>query len=88
MFRMADEKGADDKVLCVVATDPRMAHYSDIGDVAEFDLLEIQHFFEVYKALEPGKAVEGFQWVGRAEAEAEIDNCRRRLALSTQPPPG
>jgi inorganic pyrophosphatase len=65
-----------------------MAHYSDIGDVAEFDLLEIQHFFEVYKALEPGKAVEGVQWVGRAEAEAEIDNCRRRLALSTQPPPG
>jgi inorganic pyrophosphatase len=88
MFRMADEKGADDKVLCVVATDPRMAHMSDINDVAEFDLLEIQHFFEVYKALEPGKAVEGFQWVGRAEAEAEIDNCRRRLALSTQPPPG
>jgi inorganic pyrophosphatase len=88
MFRMADEKGADDKVLCVVATDPRMAHYADINDVAEFDLLEIQHFFEVYKALEPGKAVEGFQWVGRAEAEAEIDNCRRRLALSTQPPPG
>ena len=88
MFRMRDEKGADDKVLCVVATDPRMAHYADINDVAEFDLLEIQHFFEVYKALEPGKAVEGFQWVGRAEAEAEIDNCRRRLALSTQPPPG
>jgi inorganic pyrophosphatase len=88
MFRMRDENGADDKVLCVAATDPRMAHYADIQDVAEFDLLEIQHFFEVYKALEPGKAVEGFQWVGRAEAEAEIDNCRRRLALSTQPPPG
>jgi len=88
MFRMRDEKGADDKVLCVVATEPRMAHYADISDVAEFDLLEIQHFFEVYKALEPGKAVEGFRWVGRAEAEAEIDSCRRRLALSTQPPPG
>src|SRR5262249_21960864 len=57
MFRMRDEMGADDKVLCVVATDPRMAHYVDINDVAEFDLLEIQHFFQVYKALEPGKAV-------------------------------
>jgi inorganic pyrophosphatase len=88
MFRMADEKGADDKVLCVVATDPRMAHMSDINDVAEFDLLEIQHFFEVYKALEPGKAVEGFRWVGRAEAEAEIGSCRRRLAAAAKSQPG
>jgi inorganic pyrophosphatase len=88
MFRMRDEKGADDKVLCVPATDPRMAHYADIGDVAEFDLLEIQHFFEVYKALEPGKGVEGFSWVGRAEAEEEIEDCRRRLAAATEPPPG
>jgi inorganic pyrophosphatase len=88
MFRMRDEKGADDKVLCVVATDPRQAHYVDITDVAEFDLLEIQHFFEVYKALEPGKGVEGFRWVDRVQAEAEIDNCRRRLAAAHQPPPG
>ena len=88
MFRMRDEKGADDKVLCVPATDPRMAHYADIGDVAEFDLLEIQHFFEVYKALEPGKGVEGFRWVGRAEAEEEIESCRRRLAAAEAPPPG
>jgi inorganic pyrophosphatase len=88
MFRMRDEKGADDKVLCVVATDPRMAHYADINDVAEFDLLEIQHFFEVYKALEPGKAVEGFSWVDRAAAEEEIEICRRRLAAATQAPPG
>jgi inorganic pyrophosphatase len=88
MFRMRDENGADDKVLCVPATDPRMAHYSDIDDVAEFDLLEIQHFFEVYKALEPGKAVEGFRWVGRADAEEEIEDCRRRLAAATEAPPG
>ena len=88
MFRMRDEQGADDKVLCVPATDPRMAHYADIGDVAEFDLLEIQHFFEVYKALEPGKGVEGFRWVGRAEAEEEIEDCRRRLAAATEAPPG
>jgi inorganic pyrophosphatase len=88
MFRMRDEMGADDKVLCVVATDPRMAHYADITDVAEFDLLEIQHFFEVYKALEPGKGVEGFRWVGRAEAEEEIIDCRRRLADAVAPPPG
>jgi inorganic pyrophosphatase len=80
MFRMRDEKGGDDKVLCVAATDPRMAHLADIGDVSEFDLLEIQHFFEVYKELEPGKVVEASRWVGRDQAEAEIEESRARLA--------
>ncbi|GAA4336104.1 inorganic diphosphatase [Klenkia terrae] len=73
MFRMTDEAGGDDKVLTVPATDPRMAHLKDITDVSEFDRLEIQHFFETYKDLEPGKSVEGANWVGLAEAEAEIN---------------
>jgi inorganic pyrophosphatase len=82
MFRMRDENGRDDKVLSVPATDPRVAHLQDIGDVSEFYLLEIQHFFEVYKELEPGKQVEAARWVDRAEAEAEIEACRVRLAES------
>jgi inorganic pyrophosphatase len=82
MFRMTDEKGGDDKVLCVPATDPRMEHLRDIHHVGEFDRLEIQHFFEVYKDLEPGKSVEGATWVGRTEAEAEIEESRRRLRES------
>ena len=65
-----------------------MEHTSDIHHVPEFDRLEIQHFFEVYKDLEPGKSVEGADWVGRAEAEAEIEDCRRRLAAATEAPPG
>lgn len=78
MFRMRDEAGADDKVLCVPSEDPRLAHLRDIDDVAEFDRLEIQHFFTVYKDLEPGKSVEGATWVGREEAEREIDASLRR----------
>lgn len=80
MFRMRDEKGRDDKVLCVPATDPRVAHLRDIDDVPEFDRLEIQHFFQVYKALEPGKEVEAARWVGKEEAHDEIKACRKRLA--------
>ncbi len=80
MFRMRDEKGGDDKVLCVPATDPRMAHLREITDVSEFDRLEIQHFFEVYKALEPGKEVEAATWVGREAADEEIEASRKRLA--------
>ena len=69
MFRMKDEKGGDDKVLCVPSDDPRQEHLRDIHHLPEFDRLEIQHFFEIYKDLEPGKSVEGATWVGRADAE-------------------
>jgi inorganic pyrophosphatase len=79
MFRMTDEKGPDDKVLCVPAGDPRQEHLRDIHHVPEFDRLEIQHFFEVYKDLEPGKSVEGATWVGRADAEIEISASFARL---------
>lgn len=72
MFRMTDEKGPDDKVLCVSASDPRQNRLQDIEDLPIFERLEIQHFFEVYKDLEPGKSVEGAEWVDRAAAEAEI----------------
>jgi inorganic pyrophosphatase len=82
MFRMRDEAGGDDKVLCVVANDPRVSHIRDLTDVPDFDRLEIQHFFETYKDLEPGKSVEGAHWTGRVEAEAEIEESRKRLAAS------
>ncbi|MDA2805629.1 inorganic diphosphatase [Nocardiopsis suaedae] len=72
MFRMRDEAGGDDKLLCVPATDPRMEHIRDIHHVNEYERLEIEHFFTVYKDLEPGKSVEGATWVGRHEAEQEV----------------
>jgi inorganic pyrophosphatase len=78
MYRMKDEKGGDDKVLCVPHQDPRQEHLRDIHHVAEFDRLEIQHFFTVYKDLEPGKSVEGASWTGRVDAEAEIVASIRR----------
>jgi inorganic pyrophosphatase len=78
MFRMTDEAGPDDKVLCVPSGDPRQDHLRDIHHLSEYDRLEIQHFFEVYKALEPGKSVEGASWVGRAEAEHEVQASQER----------
>jgi inorganic pyrophosphatase len=80
MFRMTDEAGGDDKVLCVPVDDPRQEHLQDIRHVPEFDRLEIQHFFEVYKDLEPGKSVEGAEWVGRREAEDEVDASFKRVS--------
>jgi inorganic pyrophosphatase len=79
MFRMTDENGPDHKILCVPARDPRQEHLRDLHHLPEFDRLEIEHFFLIYKELEPGKSVEGASWGGRADAEAEVETSRRRL---------
>ena len=79
MFRMTDEKGGDDKILCVPASDPRQEHLRELEDVPEFYRLEIHHFFTIYKELEPGKSVSGTGWAGRAAAEAEVEASWRRL---------
>ena len=72
MFRMTDEKGGDDKLLCVAAGDIRKNYLKDLSDVPSYELYEIKHFFEVYKTLEPGKEVHGGDWVGHDAAEEEI----------------
>jgi inorganic pyrophosphatase len=72
MFRMTDEHGGDDKVIAVPTADTRQDHLQDIHDIPDYQLLEIQHFFTVYKDLEPGKSVEGASWTGRVAAEQEI----------------
>ena len=79
MFNMSDEAGGDDKLLCVPAGDVRKSHIKEINDVSKFDLSEIQHFFEVYKELEPGKDVNKGQWVGRLEAEIEVKASYARI---------
>jgi len=87
MFRMRDEKGGDDKILCVPAGDPRQDLMRDLDDLPYFERLEIEHFFLIYKELEPGKSVEGASWADRAAAEAEVEASRRRLLETPGPVP-
>lgn len=72
LLQMVDEAGDDVKILCVLAGDPRWAHLQDIDDVPEYLLDEIQHFFTVYKDLEPNKESEVGTWDNRDVAEAAI----------------
>ncbi|MDU0478978.1 inorganic diphosphatase [Staphylococcus chromogenes] len=68
VFKMTDEAGGDDKLLCVV-DDVRWNHLQDIADVSSFQKDEIEHFFTRYKDLEPNKEVTGSGWGDKAEAE-------------------
>ena len=73
MLRMSDEAGGDDKLLCVAAGDVRKDYLTNISDLPSFELEEIKHFFQVYKSLEPNKAVHGGDWVKQKAAEDEIN---------------
>ncbi|KQB86183.1 inorganic diphosphatase [Corynebacterium lowii] len=68
VFKMTDEAGGDDKLLCVI-DDVRYDAFQDITDISDFTKDEIAHFFEHYKDLEPGKEVQGSGWAGKDEAE-------------------
>lgn len=90
MFRMRDAKGPDPKVLCVPTADPRLTYLADLPDLDPFHRLEIQHFFEIYEDLEPGKAIdtEHGVWADRTQAEAEVARSRLRAARAVPVGPG
>ncbi len=52
VLTMKDEKGMDEKILAVSARDPRYLEIHDLKDLSPHRLLEIEHFFAVYKTLE------------------------------------
>jgi len=49
LFRMSDENGPDEKVLCVPCADPIWKRVNRLGDLPEQLCDEIAHFFSVYK---------------------------------------
>jgi inorganic pyrophosphatase len=71
---MEDEAGGDEKIVAVPV--PRLTkRYNRIktySDLPEITLEQIQHFFEHYKDLEPGKWVKIVRWGGAEEAQKLI----------------
>lgn len=76
LFKMRDEAGEDDKIVCVPTHDPGWNTYETLDDIPEQLQREITHFFSVYKQLE-GKAVEVDGWRTREEALEVIEDGRR-----------
>ncbi len=61
LFKMWDEKGPDEKILCIPIDDPFWNYIRTLKDVPPHLLKEIEHFFKVYKDLEMKKTgVEGW----------------------------
>jgi len=76
VFKMHDEKGEDDKIVCVPDHDPGWNHAEVLEDIPEQLQREITHFFSVYKQLE-GKAVQVDGWRSKEEALEVIADGRR-----------
>ena len=77
VFHMADEKGPDDKLICVPLHDPSWSGISDIHDVPAPLRNEIEHFFQVYNDLEEKQTVtRGYG--NRADAEQVLARAGER----------
>jgi inorganic pyrophosphatase len=74
VLRMHDDKGQDDKVLCVAADDPNYQHVNDLTDLPPHFMKEVEHFFLTYKDLEE-KDVHTDGWEGREAALAFVKQC-------------
>ncbi len=76
VLRMKDEAGGDAKLLAVPVDKvlPIYKHWQKPEDMNDLRLKQIQHFFEHYKDLEPGKWVKVEGWYGPEEAKQEILN--------------
>jgi inorganic pyrophosphatase len=70
-FLMSDEKGGDEKILCIPLGDPTWNHVDELTDVPDHRLREIENFFQIYKQLE-GKPTVTFGWRDRGIAEGIV----------------
>ena len=81
VFHMADEKGPDEKVICVPVSDPIWNTLNDLSDMNPHQIKEIEHFFPVYKDLEK-KRVDVGGWGNADEAYDIVDKCIDRYESS------
>lgn len=81
VFHMADEKGPDEKIICVPVSDPMWNNTMDIFDLNPHRLKEIEHFFQVYKDLEKKKVDVG-GWGDASEAQKIYRLCIERYETS------
>ena len=74
VFLMQDEAGVDEKLIAVPVSrlTRRYDQVADYTDLPEITLQQIQHFFEHYKDLEPGKWVKITRWGSADDAHKLI----------------
>ena len=77
ILRMTDDKGQDDKILCVPHDDPNWSGMRELADLPHQLRVEIEHFFSIYKQPE-GKEVVMDGWHEREVAERIIEESRER----------
>ena len=84
VFHMSDERGPDEKLLCVPLGDASFERIRDVHDVPAELRDEIEHFFQRYKDLEPLKQTDTRGWGNRDEAEQILAAARARDEAETQ----
>ncbi len=78
VLKMSDDKGQDEKLICVPVADPTWNQLENITDMNPHTLKEVEHFFRVYKDLEnKTTTIEGYG--DKAEAEQLLQDAIERF---------
>ena len=74
VLNMTDDSGGDEKIIAVPSQrlTQRYVNVREYTDLPRITMDQIQHFFEHYKDLEPGKWVKVAGWGDAAEARQRI----------------
>jgi inorganic pyrophosphatase len=81
VFHMTDEKGPDEKIICVPVSDPISSKVNDLKELNPHLIQEIEHFFQVYKDLEKKKVDVG-GWGDVYQARAIVTSSSERFKQS------
>jgi len=79
---MEDNAGRDEKIIAVPSPHLTLRYekVNEFSDLPQITLQQIEHFFEHYKDLEPGKWVKIGDWRGAADARRMITEAIERAA--------
>jgi len=81
VLNMSDEKGPDEKIICVPVADPMGENVQKFSDLNPHTIKEIEHFFRTYKDLENKEVTIG-NWGDEAEAIGLVEKAIERYKES------
>jgi inorganic pyrophosphatase len=87
LFEMLDQGVPDEKIVAYATGNPRFSSIQNYTEVQPHILLEIEHFFSIYKDLE-GKRTKVLGWKDRDAAHAIIESSHKHFPAEDALPVG
>lgn len=82
VLRLTDTGETDDKIIAVMADDPRFDEIHDLDDLSIHTKKEIKNFWDTYAELQPNKQITIMGWSGKEKAYELIKKSIKAFSTS------